>query len=100
MLTQKGNSSNRIRSRHTDHSVPTTRSKKHEVSSKKNSSDSHVLNPLYLAVLERHRTVKHAEFLVKQAEAIAIVNFETYGFEKLDFESNLHEHEYMVRPKG
>ena len=92
-------------------------------SSKKSSSDSHVLNPSYLAVLERRRTIEHAELLVKQAEERterklkilqksfdykrqnileeveeaknnrAIVNFETYGFEKLDFGSNPHEHE-------
>ena len=92
-------------------------------SSKKSSSDSHVLNPSYLAVLERGRTAEHAELLVKQAEERtqrklkllqksfdyerqkileeveeaknnrAIVNFETYGFEKLEFESNPHEHE-------
>ena len=37
-------------------------------SSKKSSSDSHVSSPLYLAVLERHRTVEHVELLVKQAE--------------------------------
>ena len=90
--------------------------------SKKSSSDSHVSNPLYLAVLERRRTAVHAELLVKQAEERtqrklkllqksfdyerqkileaeeaknnrAIVNFETYGFEKLEFESNPHEHE-------
>ena len=30
-------------------------------SSKKSSSDSHVSNPLYLAVLKRHRTVEHVE---------------------------------------
>ena len=92
-------------------------------SSKKSSSDSHVSNPLYLAVLERCRTAEHPELLVKQAEERtqrklkllqksfdyekqkvfeeveeaknnrAIVNFKTYDFEILDFESNPHEHE-------
>ena len=63
-------------------------------SSKKSSSDSHVLNPSYLAVLERCRTAEHAELLVNQVEErtqvkleetknnIAIVNFETYGSKK------------------
>ena len=37
-------------------------------SSKKSSLGSHVLNASYLAVLERHRTSKHAKLLVKQAE--------------------------------
>ena len=36
--------------------------------SSKKTSASHVLNPLYLAVLERHRTTEHDELLVKQAE--------------------------------
>ena len=92
-------------------------------SSKKSSSDSPVSNPLYLEVLERQRTAEHAELLVKQAEERthrklkllqksfdyekqnileeveeaknnrAIVNYETYGSENLDFESNPHEHE-------
>ena len=92
-------------------------------SSRKSSSDSPVSNPSYLEVLERRRTAEHAELLVKQAEERthrklkllqksfdyekqnileevdeakdnrAIVNYKTYGFENLDFESNPHEHE-------
>ena len=92
-------------------------------SSNKSSSDSHVSNPSHLAVLERRRTAEHAELLVKQAEERtqrklkllqksfdyerqknleeveeaknnrAIVDVETYGFEKLDFESHPDEHE-------
>ena len=87
------------------------------------SKKSSVSNPLYLEVLERQRTAEHAELLVKQAEERthrklkllqksfdyekqnileeveeaknnrSIVNYETYGFENLDFESNPHEHE-------
>ena len=37
-------------------------------SGKKSSSDSHVLNPSFLAILEKRRTAEHAELLVKQAE--------------------------------
>ena len=92
-------------------------------SSKKGSSDSYVSNPSYLAVLERRRTAEHAELLVKQAEERTqrklkllqksfdyekqkiledveeaknnrgIVNFETYGSEKPDFESKTYENE-------
>ena len=84
-------------------------------SSKKGSSDSYVSNPSYLAVLERRRTAENAELLVKQAEERtqiklkllqksfdyekeaksnrAIVNFETYGYKKPDFERKTYEHE-------
>ena len=38
------------------------------VDSKKSSSDIHVSNPFYLAVLKRRRTGEYAELLVKQGE--------------------------------
>ena len=37
-------------------------------SSKESSSDSHVLSPSYISVLERQRTAKHGELLVNQME--------------------------------
>ena len=92
-------------------------------SSKKSSPESYVSDPSYVAVLERRRTAEHAQLLVRQAEERtqrklkllqksfdyekqkiledveeaknnrAIVNFETYGSEKPDFESKTYEHE-------